>query len=459
MINNNCVFEAKDTVEALAKARGKGLVQSTHLVARSLARATLLREEGRSDFTRLWPENAMAAAERQDRLANGQTPSASPLAGLPVAVKDNCDVQRDVTQAGSQAFETALPASRDADCVAKLRAAGAVIVGKTNMSEFAIANTGENRTFGTPRNPLDTSRLVGGSSSGAAASVASGSVIAALGTDTGGSIRGPAALCGLAGFKPSERRVSSRGVTPLSHTFDTIGPIARTITCCAIMDAALSDQLWRPLPDFPLRGILFGVPTTMVLDDLDSQVAETFSTTLQLLSSAGATIIEFPWSEIGGGRWRETYLIISKSEAYTDLGRVVEERRQVIEPHVVGEILSGSTVSMRKLAEALRFRESYVLEAHDLISRFHAILMPTVPILAPPTSVLRDPEQTKKAEYLIGRNNEIANFFDCCAATVPCHSADQLPIGLQIIAKNGEDRRVLAISRSVEATLNVTPGI
>ncbi|MER8473174.1 amidase family protein, partial [Mesorhizobium sp. M1328] len=193
MINESCAFEAKDTIEALAKARAEGLIQSTHLVARSLARAASLREKGSVAFTRLWAEDALAAAEREDRLVAAGTPSSSPLAGLPIAVKDNCDVRGDVTQAGSAALATALPASRDADCVARLRAAGAVIIGKTNMSEFAFANTGENRTFGTPRNPLDPSRLVGGSSSGAATSVADGSVIAALGTDTGGSIRGPAA--------------------------------------------------------------------------------------------------------------------------------------------------------------------------------------------------------------------------------------------------------------------------
>ncbi|MER8474272.1 amidase family protein, partial [Mesorhizobium sp. M1328] len=259
-------------------------------------------------------------------------------------------------------------------------------------------------------------------------------------------------LCGLAGFKPSERRISARGVTPLSNTFDTIGPIARTITCCAIMDAALADQPWRPLPDIPLRGLLFGVPTTLVLDDLHPQVADAFSTTLELLSRAGATIIEFPWTEIGRRQWQKAYTIICRSEVHTSHGRLVEEHRQAIEPHVVDVILSGSTVSMRERAEARRLRETLVLEAHDLISRFHAVLMPTVPILTPSASTLTDPEEAKRVEYLIGRNNEIANFFDCCAATVPCQSIDQLPVGLLIMGKNGEDRRVLAISQSVEAT-------
>ncbi|WP_085024763.1 amidase [Ensifer aridi] len=447
-------LRASDTIQHLAKARSEGVVTSCGLVERTLAHAAELRTQGGVAFTRLWPESAKSAAEREDRLSAAGTPSPSPLAGLPIAVKDNCDVRGDITQAGSEALATALPAARDADCVARLRTAGAVIIGKANMSEFAFTNTGENRHFGTPLNPLDPLRLVGGSSSGSAACVADGSAVAALGTDTGGSIRGPAALCGLAGFKPSEGRISTRGVVSLSETFDTIGPIARSITCCAIIDSALADEQWRPLAHVPLSGLVFGVPTNVVLDELDPQVADAFSNALQSLSRAGASIIEFSWPEIGEAQWREAYPVISHTEVYASHGQLVEERGHLMDPLVVDIILSGKPVSMRERREALKVREAYILNAHELISRFHAVLMPTVPILPPLVAPLKNPDELKRVEFMIGRNNEIANFFDCCAATVPCQKAGDLPVGLLVQGRHGDDRRILSIAHSVEACVS-----
>lgn len=443
-------FGSADTIEALAGRRAQGQVTSTDLVKRSLARATALRQRGSSAFTRIWTEQATASAAWEDSLVAAGTLPPSLLAGLPIAIKDNCDARGDITQAGSPALSHAAPAVCDATCVARLRSAGAVIIGKTNMSEFAFANTGDNREFGMPRNPCDPDRLVGGSSSGAAASVADGSVVAALGTDTGGSIRGPAALCGLAGFKPSEGRVPGQGVTPLSTTFDTIGPIARSIESCAIIDAVLSDTPWRPLPELPLRGLSFGVPTNMVLDDLDPEVAADFNATLKYLSAAGATVLEFSWPEIEPGIWREAYPVISRSETYAVHGRLVEERLAEFDAEVARIILSGASVSPRDRNEALKLREAVVNASHDLMARFHAVLMPTVPILAPRISDLDNEDQAKRIEYLIGRNNEIANFFDCCGATVSCQAQDQLPVGLLVMARNGEDRRVLSMAKAIE---------
>lgn len=454
MIQEDFAFKAEDTVESLAVALAGGRVQSVDLVGRSLARAADLRKQGSFAFTRLWPEDAMAAAEREDRLIAAGTPTPSPLAGLPIVVKDNCDVRGDVTQAGSAALAGEPPASRDASCVARLRAAGAVIVGKSNMSEFAFANTGENRAFGTPRNPCDPDRLVGGSSSGAATCVADGSAIAALGTDTGGSIRGPAALCGLAGFKPSEGRIPAQGVIPLSTTLDSIGPIARTINCCAIIDAALADQPWRPLPNLPLQGLVFGVPTTTVLDDLEDKVAQAFAAALEFLARSGALVIEFPWPEISPTRWRQYFSVIARSEFYGSHGKLVEERSQLVESNAKDVILSGASFTLKDRTEALEFRGRSIFEAHDVISRFHAVLMPTVPILAPRASVLTDAGEASRVGSLIGRNNEIANFFGCCAATVPCQRPGDLPVGLLVLGKNSDDRRILAIAKSVETGLN-----
>lgn len=321
------------------------------------------------------------------------------------------------------------------------------------MSEFAFANTGANAAFGMPRNPFDRERLVGGSSSGSAAAVADGSVAAALGTDSGGSIRGPAALCGLAGFKPSEGRVPNEGITPLSTTFDTIGPIANSIVSCAIFDAVLAGGAYRPLPLLPFKGLSFGVPSTMVLDDLDPEVASAFEATVRLLRNQGASVLEFQWPDIVPGNWRATYPVISHSETYAIHGRFVEEHIAEFDAEVARIILSGASVSPKERREALAHRAALIDASHDLISRFHAVVMPTVPILAPRVSGLDNESDAKRIEYLIGRNNEIANFFDCCAATLPCHEHGALPVGFMVMAKHGEDRRVLSFAKAIEACI------
>lgn len=443
-------FMQSDTITKMARGLISGTVRSTQLVERALDYAEELKSAGSRALTRMWREEAMATARVEDRMRAQGVPAPSLLAGIPIVVKDNCDVRGDITQAGSGSLTDALPALRDSDCVSQLRTAGAVIVGKSNMSEFACANTGINTVFGTPTNPRDPSRLVGGSSSGAAAAVADGSVVAALGSDTGGSIRGPAALCGLAGFKPSEGRISTKGVLPLSSTLDTLGPIARSMECCAIIDAALAGTPWRPLAEYPLQGISLGIPQDLVLDDLDSPVASAFENALRVLRQAGATVSEFSWAELGRRDWREAYGTIVRSEMYANHGRFAEEHAKSIEQKPLDIILSGRSITPQDYNNALAFRGKLSLDAHDTVSRFHVVVMPTAPILAPLISSLSDWEEAKKVEHMIGRNNEPANFFDCCAATVPCQETGELPVGFLMMARNGEDRRVLAIANAVE---------
>ncbi|MER8608246.1 amidase family protein [Mesorhizobium sp. M1233] len=447
-------FSPLDTILALAREIGAGTVRSEELVERALANAETRKTSGSHALTRIWREESLAAARREDRLRDqGMRPS-SPLAGVPVVVKDNCDVRGDITQAGSGSLQNALPAQRDADCVAQLRSAGAVIIGKSNMSEFACVNTGANDFFGIPTNPRDPLRLVGGSSSGAAAAVAEGSVVAALGSDTGGSIRGPAALCGLAGFKPSEGRISTQGVLPLSTTLDTLGPIARTVECCAIMDAALAGNVWRPLPEISLKGLSLGVLQDLVLDDLDPAVASAFENALRVLKDAGVTVSEFSWPELRSRDWRTNYATITHGEMYLNHGRFAESHSDQIErkPHEI--IMSGKAISPQDRADAEAFRAKASLEAHDIISPYHAVVFPTVPLLAPLISSLSDPN-ADEIESILGRNNEPANFFDCCAATLPCQREGKLPVGFLMMAKNGEDRRVLTIASAVEKSLRV----
>ncbi len=445
-------FAKSDTVTALAEELASGGVSSRRLTERALANAEARRSEGGHSLTRIWRDEALAAAEQEDRLrARGLKPS-SAISGIPIVIKDNCDVRGDVTQAGSASREHSAAALTDAECIARLRLAGAILVGKSNMTEFACANTGANSAFGTPANPCDPSRIVGGSSSGSAAAVAEGSVVAALGSDTGGSVRGPAALCGLAGFKPSEGRIPTRGVLPLSTTLDTLGPIARTIECCAVMDAVLSAEDWRPLPEVSLQVLTFGVPVDLVLDGLDAAVAAAFDHVLRNLRESGATIREFAWPELRSRDWRKSYSVFCRGEMYAAYGRFAEANARLMESKPFEIIMGGKAVTMQDKAEAEAFRSRKTFEAHDLLSPFHAVLLPTVPVVAPLISSLDD-ANASEVENLLGRNNEPANFFNCCAATVPCQKSGDLPVGLMLMAPAGGDRRVLSIAKAVENRL------
>jgi len=245
------------TVARLARDLAEGRTTSRALLETALERIADPAGEGVRAFLKVYADGARADADHADRLRRAGVVR-SAVDGLPVSVKDLFDVAGDATRAGSRLLEGASPAAADAPAVARLRAAGAVIVGRTNMVEFAFGTTGLNPHYGTPRNPWDrrTGRVPGGSSSGAAVAQADGMCVMALGSDTRGSIRQPAALCGVAGWKPTQRRVPREGAFPLSYTLDTVGPLANTVACCAAYDAVIADAPLGPLPEIAPRGLL-----------------------------------------------------------------------------------------------------------------------------------------------------------------------------------------------------------
>src|ERR1700730_3584612 len=224
---------SKRTVLEIAADLADGRTTSRELVEAALAQITDPGGEGARTSVKVYAERARAAADAQDQLRKaGYT--ASPLAGLPVSLKDLFDVAGERTLAGSKALDDTPPAQCDAAIVARLRAAGAVLIGRTNMTEFAFSGVGINPHYGTPGNPYDRRLIPGGSSSGAAVSVSDGGAVVAIGTDTGGSVRIPAAPCGIVGFKPTQKRIPRDGVTTLSTTLDSIGPLANSVACCAV---------------------------------------------------------------------------------------------------------------------------------------------------------------------------------------------------------------------------------
>src|SRR5262245_18882792 len=265
------------TVAQLAADLERGRSSSRELVEQALARIGDRAGEGERAFIKVYADSARAEADYADRLRKSGV-RRSRIDGLPVSLKDLFDVAGEVTRAGSRIFEKAPPAAKDAVAVARLRAAGAVFIGRTNMVEFAIGGVGLNSHYGTPKNPWDRKqgRVPGGSSTGAAVAQAAGMCVMALGSDTRGSIRQPAQLCGVAGFKPTTRRVPREGAYPLSWTLDSVGPLASSVACCAAYDAVLAGEPSAGLDDLPVKGMRLMLPKSSALQELDKEVEAAF---------------------------------------------------------------------------------------------------------------------------------------------------------------------------------------
>src|SRR3954468_21199760 len=270
MLNIPALAELADDLES-------GRSTARKIVDGCLARIADKSGEGARAFIHVDAEAAIEAAEAMDRLRRVNA-APSRYAGIPISIKDLFDIKGQVTRAGSRALDDLPPAEADAPAVARLRRAGFVVIGRTNMTEFAFSGIGINPHYGTPKGVWQrgVGHVPGGSSSGAAVSVADGMAHAGLGTDTGGSCRIPAAYNGIVGYKPTQRRVPLDGAVPLSSSLDSVGPLARTVACCAAIDAVLADKPFMPLQARPVKGMRLAVPTTLALDGIDDAVAQTF---------------------------------------------------------------------------------------------------------------------------------------------------------------------------------------
>ena len=437
------------TVSTLARQLDAGATTSRALVDASLAAIKAGGEEARKTYTALHAEQARAAADAQDLLRRaGLRPS--PLAGLPISVKDLFDEAGHTTRAGSRALEGAVPATRDADAVARLRAAGAVVVGRTNMTEFAFSGVGINPHYGTPGNPADPARIPGGSSSGAGVSVAAGHVPLALGTDTGGSVRIPAALCGIVGFKPTQRRVPLRGALPLSWSLDSVGPLARTVECCAIADAVLAGEAeWVP-PPVGLAGLRFAVPQAVVLDGMEEPVARAFETACRRLSEAGARIVDLPMAELEEIGPANAKGGLPAAEAAHWHRTLLAEKGGLYDPRVRVRIERGHAMSAADYIEVTQRRADLIARADRATADHDALLMPTVPLPAPRIDAFAEDAAFTRLNLLLLRNCALFNFLDRCAVSLPMQRAGDLPSGMMLGGAAGADRRLLSIAAAVE---------
>jgi aspartyl-tRNA(Asn)/glutamyl-tRNA(Gln) amidotransferase subunit A len=437
-----------------AQALTQGTVTSVRLVEEALERADDPAGEGARVFTRIYREAARVQAAASDHLrAAGIV--ASPLSGIPISIKDLFDVAGETTTAGSVVLKGRAPAKRDAAIVRRLRAAGAVVVGKTNMTEFAYSGVGLNPHYGTPRNCWDRNggRIPGGSSSGAAISVTDAMAVAAIGTDTGGSVRIPAALNGLVGFKPTARRVPLDGAFPLSSSLDSIGPLANSLACCAIIDSVIAgEEPTLPSP-IPLPGLRLAVPQHYVVDGLETAVVDCFESALRRLSDAGAQIVGLPFAELEELPSINAKGGFSAAECYATLRELIAADSGKIDPRVLARIVCGAEMSGPDYVDLVAARASLIARASALTAPFDAVAMPTLAVTAPSIATLADDDEYVRTNAAILRNPSVVNFLDRCALTLPCHEPGEAPVGLTLMGEHLGDRRLISIGLSCEAAL------
>jgi len=405
-------------------------------------------------FARVAAERARAEADASD-LARARGDVSPPLAGIPVSAKDLFDVAGEATPAGSIILHDAPPAKADAPVIARLRKAGAIVVGRTHMSEFAFTGLGLNPHFPVCVNPRDATRAPGGSSSGAAVSVARGQAAMGLGTDTGGSVRIPAAFCGLTGFKPTQARITREGAFPLSVSLDSIGPIANSVSCCRLVDAILADVPSEPHPGVALRGLRFAVPTDFVLDDLDATVAAAFERTLRALALAGARIehIRVPVFARMPELTARGALAGAQAYAYHRLAELLQHRDQY-DPNVLVRIEERGREAAANIIDIVEARATLIRESAPASAGFDALIFPTVPIVAPRIADVEEPAAFAKANMLALRNTSLINLIDRCALSVPMQRDGELPSGLMIVGENMGDAKVFAMGEAVEGAVS-----
>jgi len=436
------------TLSELSRRLVSGHVSARALIDESLARILDPQGEGARAFISVSSDAARAQADEVDRRrAAGQ--SLPVFAGIPLAIKDLFDVAGEVTRAGSRVLANQPPAARDAPVIARLRAAGFIFIGRSNMTEFAYSGLGLNPHYGTPLSTFDraTRRIPGGSTSGGGVAVADEMAAASLGTDTGGSCRIPAAFNGIVGFKPTASRVSRDGVFPLSQTLDSVGPLAQSTECCATLDAILRGVEPRPLPEMPLNRVRLLLPTTLVLDEMDETVGRAFERAIEALSRAGVTIARQPLDELqripqinaGGG--------LAAAEAYALHRKLLEQHGNEYDPRVAMRILKGRDVN----ADEVRAARAAVIESTNRSTReFDALVMPTVPIIAPPLAAFEKDADYIRLNALVLRNPSLANFLDRCSISLPIHRAGEPPVGLMLFGHHNEDERLFSVANAIE---------
>jgi len=444
------------TIAAATAALAAGRTTAAALTEAALARIAEPGGEGARTFITVHADTARAAAAAMDALrAAGRAPSA--FAGIPISIKDLYDEAGVTTRAGSVALKGAPAARATAPSVQRLIRAGFVILGRTNMVEFAFSGLGVNPHYGTPRSPWDraTGRLPGGSSSGAGVAVADGMGFAALGTDTGGSCRIPAALCGVVGWKPTAKRVPLTGLLPLAGSLDSAGPLARSVADCAVVDAIMAgaEDPAAPAP-LPIKGLRLGLPRgTFLTDGMDGTVAAVFGRTLTRLSAAGAHVIEFDLPELEDILAANATGGFAASESWAFHHALVAEKAASFDPRILKRIQRGEHMSAADYVELVQARARIIAAAARRTAPFDAVICPTCPLVPPRIADVDDDAAYNRINMALLRNTSVGNFLDRCSISIPCHAEGEAPVGLMLTGEHMGDARLFAVAAAVEAAL------
>jgi aspartyl-tRNA(Asn)/glutamyl-tRNA(Gln) amidotransferase subunit A len=331
------------------------------------------------------------------------------------------------------------------------------VIGRTNMTEFAYSGIGINPHYGTPKSAWQRSvgHVPGGSSSGAAVSVVDGMAHGALGTDTGGSCRIPAAFNGIVGFKPTQRRVPLDGGVPLSFSLDSFGPLARTVGCCAVLDAVLADEPVIPLQPRPIRGMRLAVPTTIVLDELEDAVARTFERTLETLISQGALIERIAVPEFHDVAQMNAKGGFAAAESYAWHRYLIASKGDIYDPRVASRIMRGESQSAADYIDLLGARRSLIERIAVRLAPYDAMILPTTANTPPRIADLADDKAFTHANLLALRNCSLINVIDGCAISLPAHRQGEVPVGLMLAATGGADRRIFELAAAMEGVIHV----
>jgi len=435
-----------DQVSKLAEGR----IRAVDLVAEAVERAR--SPAAANVFTLSLYEDAMLQAVGAD-LARSRG-DLRPCLGVPITVKDNFDLAGCPTPAGSTVLADAPPASADAAVVEKLRAGGMVVLGRTNMTEFAFSGLGLNPHYGTPANPAypNGAHIPGGSSSGAAVSVALGIVPAAIGTDTGGSVRIPAAFCGLVGFKASPTAISRAGVLPLSGTLDAVGIIAGGVSDCRMLFDLLREA---PPATPPAKGpIRLGLVRNYVGTDAAPAVCEALERAVARIAAGGIEVVSVDVPALDGIATIAPVASFSAAESNAwHKPLLADGRGQAYDPRVLARILPGGDVDAAELAKMETRRAAFEADFTRDAAGFSALVWPTAPFLAPRFDMLADDAEYHRINALALRNSSISNLAGGCAISLPCPDAPAGPVGLTLAAPRGADDALLETARQVEIAL------
>lgn len=438
------------------------LIQSGKLDPRDLAGETFDAIRSHPDqaiFLRLTEDRAKREADASTRrIREGRSLGA--LDGIPIAWKDIFDLEGMPTPAGSIVLADAEPAGRDADVVANLARAGMVSVGRVNMSEFAFSGLGINPHFGTPANPraTDGHRLPGGSSSGSAVAVAAGLVPVAMGTDTGGSIRIPAAFNGIVGYKATRGRYGMGGVFPLSKSLDSLGPLTRTVSDAILIDAAMRGRTCPDISAAEWAGQEVVVPETVFFDGIEPEVAVAFEAGLARLEQAGARIRRAAFPQIS-----EIFELMGEHGPLVTAEAFALHRQRLsggaadrMDPRVVTRCRMGEKTDMPAYIAILEARARLISAFGAVVGDSAVIVTPTLPHVAPLTEPLeKDFDAFVTMNGFTLRNTLIGNFLDWCGVSLPCGTgAHAMPVGMLISGLPNRDEQVLSLALTAERLLD-----